>query len=165
MSLQALPKGPGTRTFSGARAVLMYNGAVIGFASGCDGTEEIMYEPVEVLNKLEVAEHVPVGYRVSFRARIFRTIARGGGLAEENPGSMKEMGVFPKLDEILTVEGVEAVLIDSLTKKVVSMVQGCKASTLNWDVAARGIVAQDVQFVAIRMKDESEVKGAVATTT
>lgn len=163
MSINQLPAGPGTRTFSGSRAIFMYNGALIGFASGCDGSEEIMYEPVDTLDNLAVIEHVPVGYRVTFRARIFRTIARGGGIAEENPGSLKEIGIFPRLDQMLKLDGVDAVIIDEISQKVIWQIQGCKASQYSFDITARGIVAQDIQFVGIKARDESEIKGAVAT--
>lgn len=35
-----------TNTFSGARAVFKVNDKQVAYASGCDGTEEIMYEAV-----------------------------------------------------------------------------------------------------------------------
>src|SRR3989304_2135995 len=118
----ALPQGSGSRVFAGARAIFFFNGEVIGFASGCNGSEEIQYEPIDTLDHLEVREHVPVGYRVTFTATIFRTISRGAGTQSDNkeaPGSLKAMNVFPKFggngEEILRLEGVDAAIQDSIT--------------------------------------------------
>lgn len=155
-----LAKGTGTRVISGARCSFMFNNVLIGFAAGCDGSEEIRYEPVDVLNKLEVAEHVPVGYTVTFRARVFRTIARGDGLDEMNPGSLKALQIFPRLKQILTLDGCDAVLTDQITGKVIFQIQVCKCASYNFDIQARGLVAQDLQFVGIRARDESEVRAA-----
>ena len=67
----------------------------MAYASGVNGSEEIQYEPVEVLNELEVKEWVPVAYRVTLSASIFRTFtdtsAQKAGL-----GSLRVQGLFPK---------------------------------------------------------------------
>jgi len=159
----ALPQGSGTRVFSGARAIFMFNGEVVGFASGCNGSEEIQYEPVDTLDHLEVREHCPVGYRVTFTATIFRTISRGGGNNSETdaPGSLKAMNVFPKFggrgDEILQLEGVDAIIQDRVSGKTIFMLEEVKTASYNFNITARGVVGQNVTFVAIRAKDESEI--------
>ncbi len=157
MSLQ-LPQGTGTRTFSGARAIFSFNGNVFGFASGVDGSEEVMYEPVDVLDLLQVREHVPVGYRVSLRCRIFRTISQGAASdAKLNPGSLKEMGMFPRVKEILRLDGVDAIIIDDISGKVVFKLRETKTSRYDFSITARGLVAQDVDFVGIVAEDEAEI--------
>ena len=85
----------GTRVFSGARARFFFNGTQIAYASGCDGSEEITYEPIQVLDNLPVKEHVPTGYRISFSATIVRTVGSGAS-TDVAPGSLKEQGIFPK---------------------------------------------------------------------
>ena len=69
----ALPKG---NVFTGARARFIIEGRVIGFATNCSGGEEIRYEPVEVLDNIQVQEYVPVGYTVTFQASRVRLIGR-----------------------------------------------------------------------------------------
>lgn len=159
MARPALPTGPGTRVFSGARAIFAFNGEIVGFASGVSGSEEIQYEPVDVLDHLETMEHVPVGYRVTFSAQIFRTIARGASDDVNAPGSLKEQKIYPKFDEILRVVGVECVIQDTITKKILHQLVDVKAATNNFSIGARSIVGQNVGFVARKMLDESEVKG------
>lgn len=150
----------GTRTFSGARARFYFNGTQVAYASGCDGSEEIIMEPVEVLDNLPVKEHVPVGYRVTFNANIFRTVASGAS-TDVAPGSLKEQGIFPKFgtrgERILQMTPVTVFIQDRNTGKVLYVIEGVKPSSQNFSITARGIVAQNVQFVAIKMLDEAEI--------
>jgi hypothetical protein len=143
--------------FSGARAIFKFNDSIVGFASGISGSEEITYEPVDTLDHLEVREHVPTAYRVTFSAQIFRTIATGPSTDDVGPGSLKEQNIFPKFADILRLQGVDALLQDEVTKKVIHLLQQVKTSSYNFSVTARGITGQNVNFVAIRALDESEV--------
>lgn len=153
-----------TNGFSGARAIFSINGKKVAFASGCDGDEEAMYEPLDVLDNIEVEEHVPVGYRVSFSAEIFMTIpgtpdARAP--REGVYGSLKQLGVFPKpgTDPLGFLLGGEMVctIRDRITNKIITQVEGCKASRKGFRITARGVVGENVSFVAKRLKDYSEI--------
>jgi len=159
MARPALPLGDGTRVISGARSLFLFNGEVVGFASGISGSEEIQYEPVETLDHLEVREHVPVGYRVTLGAQVFRTVSRGAGDDVNAPGSLKQQQIFPKFDDIYRVQGVDAVVQDDarLTGKSLHQFQTVKTSSYNFNITPRGIVGQNVNFVAIRAKDETEI--------
>lgn len=156
MARGALPSGPGTRVFSGARAIFQFNGAIVGFASGVSGSEEITYEPVDTLDHLETREHVPTGYRVTFTAQVFRTIAQGPSTDEDRPGSLKEQNLFPRFSEILRVDGVDALIQDRVTGKILFLLQNVKTASYNFNITARGIVGQNVTFVATRAFDEGE---------
>jgi hypothetical protein len=167
-----------TNTFSGARAIFRVAGQKVAFAANVEGSEEIQYEPVDVLDNLEVQEFVPVGYRITFSCGIFRTIrgtptqTPGAGPSigdltglprqprEGVHGSVKEMGFFPKaasdLLSLLTTGVLTCVIEDRLTKKVVMQVEECKMTSHNFSVTSRGIVSENCQWVGIRMRDESE---------
>jgi hypothetical protein len=135
-------------TFSGARAIFLINGAEIGFAGGVSGEEMIDYEPVDVLNLLEVREFVPVAYRTSLTAQIFRVVG----------DSLKKNRIFPRQGtaSILTSGDLEAAVQDSISGNTVALFQGVKCSGHSWDVTARGITQENVTFVAIRVLDEHE---------
>ena len=150
-----------TKTISGARVVFFWNGDPVAYASGVDGGEEIMYEPVECLDDLAVKEYVPVGYRVNFSCRIFRTVAQGES-SKNTPGSLKQIGLFPQFKKILLTEGVDAAIQDSITGKVIYLLEQAKSASYNFDIQARGLATQNMQFNAIRMLDESEIQGLVA---
>ena len=162
-----------TNTFSGARAIFKVNDKQVAYASGCDGSEEIMYEAVDVLDMIETAEYVPVGYRVTFNCAIFRTVAgvtATGPISTAPPrrpvegqlGSVKQnsVGLFPRSSgspsEILTNGAMSASITDRLTKTTLYRLQECKATTLNFSISARGIVGQQVGFNAIRLVQEDE---------
>lgn len=151
-----LPQGPGTRVFTGARAVFTFNDVIVGYASGVSGSEEIQFEPVDVLDHLAAREHVPTGYRVSFSAQVFRTIARGAS-TEDAPGSLKEQHIFPRFEDILRLEGVNATIQDSVSGKIIFALQNVKAASYNFNITARGIVGQNVTFVATRAFDEKDI--------
>jgi hypothetical protein len=143
--------------FSGARAIFKFNGEIVGFASGVSGSEEITYDPVDTLDHLETREHVPTGYRVTFSAQVFRTISRGVEDDVNAPGSLKEQNIFPKFLDILRLDGVDALIQDEITKKVLFYLTTVKTTSYNFNITARGIVGQNVNFVAILALDESEL--------
>lgn len=134
-------------TFSGARAIFLINAVPVAFAGGVSGEEQIEYEPVDVLNLLEVAEYVPVAYRTSLNAQIFRVVG----------SSLKAQGILPRQEEIITSGDLEAVIQDKITNQTTALFQGVRCSGHSWDVTARGLVQENVTFVAIRVLDESEV--------
>ncbi len=159
MARPALPKGQGTRVFSGARCLFLFNGEQVGFASGISGSEEIQYEPVETLDHLEVREFVPVGYRVTLTAQVFRTVSQGASDDVNAPGSLKQQQIFPKFDDIFRIQGVDAIVQDDpkVSGKILHQFQGVKTASYNFNTTPRSIVGQNVNFVAIRANDESEV--------
>lgn len=146
-------------SFTGARAMMYLNltnppiGMVpVGWAAGVGGEEVVDFDPISVIGMLEIKEHAPVAYRVGLTAQAFRLV--GSPLKDFGPNHVP---VFPKEKDILTTDTMDAVIIDSLTNKVTSVTQGVKASGHTWDITARGVVAENISFVAIRTKDESEI--------
>jgi len=161
MARQNLPLGQGTRVFSGARCMFIFNGEVVGYASGVSGSKEIRYEPVDILDHLQVMEHVPVGFTVTLSAQVFRTVSIGNGNDNNQPGSLEQQQIFPKFDDIYRVQGVEAVIQDDVNAgsggKILAQYENVKTASYNFSVAARSIVGQNVTFVTTMMKDESEL--------
>jgi len=139
------------QVFSGPRALFYHNKTPIGYASSVSGEETIDYEPVDVLDLLEVREHVPVAYRATLNAVVFRVIG----------SSLKKIGVFPRLQDIINSVSVSAAIEDAVpvagARGNMAFFEGVRASGHSWDTAARGLVADNVSFVAIRVKDESEI--------
>lgn len=143
------------RLLTGARSRFSIEGVKVGYARNVAITEEIQQEPVEVLDNIEVEEHVPLAYRVTFTASMFRIIG----------DTLKSRGWMPKngantedhLLNILTSGDMVATLEDTKTGKLYATVEQVKIASHNWTVDARGIIGEDVTFVAIRVKDESEV--------
>jgi len=145
---EATPNFAGVpQVFSGARARFKVSGVTVGYAAGVSGEETIDYEPIEVLDLLEVREHVPVAYRCSLNAQIFRIIG----------DSLKKQGIFPKPEDIITSNALDAAIEDAgVTRNTAALFTGVRTAGHTWDVAARGIVSENVNFVAIKVTDEYE---------
>ncbi len=144
------------RLLTGARARFSINGVKVGYARNVAITEEIQMEPVEVLDNIEVEENVPVAYRITqFNAGLFRVIGE----------TMKSQNWFPKagantaehLLNILNTGDLNATIEDTKTGSIFAIVEQVKVQSKNLSIDARGIIGEDVNFVAIRMKDESEI--------
>ena len=143
------------RVFTGARARFKLNGVNVGYARNVNMSEEIEYQPVEVIDNIRVAEHVAIAYRVTMSCSRFRIVK----------DSLKAQSWFPKtgknseehLKNILSSGDMSATLEDSKSGAILATVTEVRVASHNWAVDARGIVGEDVQFVAIAIQDESEV--------
>ena len=149
-----IPKG---NVLTGARARFTIDAKVVGYATGVTINEETQYEPIEVLDNIEVAENVPIGYRVSMTADRVRLIdgsmrgtmnveAKVGADSTAHLANLHTRGLSP----------MDAVLEDPITGKIYALVTDVKIETKNLSVTPRGIIGENVSFVAIRMLDETE---------
>lgn len=135
---------------SGARARFTINGVKVMYATNVSLNEEIQQDPIEVLDQLEVAEHVATAYRCSMSCQFVRVI--------NNPIKNRDgVSIFPRLEDIISADELTCTLEDNVTGAVVATVQRVKPTRYSKNVGARGIVLQDVEFVAIRILDESEL--------
>lgn len=138
---------------TGARAKFSIGGVVVGYARNVAVTEEIEYQPVEVLGNVQVEEFVPVAYRVRFTASMFRIIGE----------TIKQAGWFPPvgadtdehLENILITGDLNAHIEDIKTGDTFCTLEQVKVASHNFTVDARGIVGEDMEFVAIRTRDET----------
>jgi len=143
------------KLLTGARARFSINGTKVGYARNVSLGEQISYEPVEVLDNVEIEEFVPVGYSCTFTAGMFRIVGE----------TLKSMGLFPgvggnvqeHLENILLAGDLTATIEDTKTGKLIATVQQVKIASHNISIDARGITGEDVEFVCIRILDESEV--------
>ena len=135
-----------TRTVSGARARFKVEGQKVAYAGGVSGEESIRLEAVDVLDLIEVLEHVPVGYVCNLTANIFRVVN----------ASVKNLGIFPLEQNILSSGVLEASIEDTQTNRTLYLFQGVRAAGRSFNFNARSLVAENISFVAIRCLDESQ---------
>jgi hypothetical protein len=142
------------RVFTGARARFLLKGKKVGYATNVAGSEEIQWDPIEVLDNIQVEEFVPTAYRVTFTASLVRII----GETVKSLGFWPQQGTSPEehLENILLQGELVAVIEDNKTGRAMMTLEQVKLASHNFTINARGIVGQDLTFVAIRMKDESE---------
>jgi len=143
------------RVFSGARARLLVNGIKVGYARNCSGGESLQLEPVEAMDNVETEEFVPTRYRCRFSmgyVRIVGKTAKTDGYVPSLGGNSDE-----HLSNILTNGDLVVTIEDNQTGLVIMTLEQARVQDHNWSIDATGIVGQDLEFVAIRMRDESEV--------
>lgn len=140
---------------SGARARFSLSGVKVAYATGVSVRESVAYEELNVLDNIEVEEHVPTAYSVSMSADFFRVVNE----------SVKAKGWFPKagknpeehLTNILTQGNLTATIEDVPTGKIIMQVSDVKMTERNMQISARGIVGTNVSFVAKVARDESDL--------
>lgn len=145
----ALPDVP-----TGARCVFKLNGQTLMYARSVAISEQVDYQPINVLNDIRVAQFVPTAYRVTLTASMIRLVGT----------TLKSLGFFAKTAQdattqiigILNIGELVAELQDSVTGKTFATVNGVKIASHSFSVDAQGIIAEDVEFVAISTVDESE---------
>lgn len=139
---------------TGARIRLTLTGVTVALATRAGVNEEINFQPIEVLDNIEVIEHVPVGYTTGLNASQVRLI----GETVTSLGFMPRKGQSAAdfLRNILTQDDIVAQLEDSQTDIVVARIVGVKLASRNFTVDARGVVNEDVTFVSRRFLDEAE---------
>jgi len=142
------------KVVTGSRAQFQIGGYVIAYASNVSYNENITYEPINVLDKLQVEEHAETGYTVDLQCQNFRVVGK----------SVKALGVMPKLEQILTQGGMTATIVvgsGSATTTILRM-EGVKLQARQTTVDARGVMTETWSFVGIKSSDESETVNSPA---
>jgi len=134
-----------TTVMTGAKAIFSLAGVKVGFSSQVQYNENIAYEPINVLDKLEVLEHAETGYTVDLSVQNFRV----------PNASVKQLGIMSKLPQILTQGELDAVLIDKVTGATILLMTGVKIQARQTTVDARGVMTETWNFVARQATDES----------
>jgi len=139
--------------FTGARARFSVNGVKVGYARNVNVREEVQLDPIEVLDNIEVEEYVPTAYRVTFSAGIFRIV----GETIKSRGWFAGVGQNTEehLTNILNTGELTATIEDTRTGEIFATLEQVRIQSHNWTIDARGVVGEDIEFVAIRLRDES----------
>jgi hypothetical protein len=135
---------------TGARARLSFDGKKFALCLNVNYGEEIQHDPVEPLDQYEVAEFVPVAYRCNFSAQTVRIVKNS---LKNRDGVV----IFPTLGAILTRGEMVATVEDRVEGVVLANIERVKATRYTVNIGARAITMTDVEFVAIRIRDESEI--------
>ena len=136
---------------SGAVVRFYFDGVPVGYATGANYSEEIAHEPIEPLGQFDVAEHVPTAYRVTFSAQKVR-------LQTNSIKKHEGIVIFPTLEEIITRGEATATIEMPSTGLVLANIERVKATRYSINIGNRSVIMTDVEFVAIRIRDESEIQ-------
>lgn len=134
-----------TTVMTGPRAIFRLNGNQVAYASNVSFNENIQLEEVNTLDRLEVLEHAEVGYRVDMSCQNFRVANQ----------SVKQLGIMPRLAQILTQGVLTAEIIDRASGAVILLMEGVKLETRQTSVDARGLMTETWSFKGIKSSDEA----------
>ena len=134
-----------SQVMTGAKAIFRLNGTQVAFASSVTFNENIQLEEVNVLDKIDTLEHAEVGYRVDISCQTFRV---------QNQ-SIKQLGLMPKLNQILTQGELTAEVIDRNSNAVILLMEGVKLESRQSTVDARGVMTETWNFKGLRSSDEA----------
>ena len=135
----------GSTVMTGVRAVFRVNGIQIAYASSCSFNETISLEEVNCLDRLDVLEFAETGYRVDLSCQTFRV---------QNQ-SVKQLGIMPRLQDILTSGEMTAEVIDRQSSAVILLMTGVKLESRQTTVDARGLMTETWNFRGKRSQDEA----------
>lgn len=135
---------------SGARTRFSLNGVKVVLAMNCAYGERNEHATVKPLDQFEAAENVPIDYDMSLTAQVARVI---GNSVKNRDGVV----IFPRLANILSQGEMTATVEDPTTGIVLAHIQRVKCTSYQIQVGSRGIVLTDLEFVGIKILDESEV--------
>lgn len=143
------------RIITGARSRFSMKGKTIGYARNVTVTETLEYEDIDVLDNIETEEFVPISYKVTMSASMFRII----GATLKSEGLIPSNGADSRahLTNILTSGAITATVEDTKTGKIYSELQNVVITSHNWAIDSRGVVGEDMEAKAIRVSDESEI--------
>jgi hypothetical protein len=106
----------------------------------------VVESPARVVLVSEMVEPRLLQNAISLNASVFRVVGE----------SLKQQRILPKYQDIITSGDMEASIADSVTQKTIQLFVGVRCAGHSFDVTARGIVSENVPFVAISVTDELE---------
>lgn len=136
------------KVVTGSRVGFYIGSIKIAYASNVSYNENITYEPINVLDRLDVVEHAETGYTVDLQCQNFRILKT----------SIKNLGIMPQFDKILTQGELKAhVSIDDGNGSLINIVEieGVKLQARQTTVDARGVMTETWSFVGKKSSDES----------
>jgi len=131
------------KVVTGARAIFRINGQKIAYASNVSYNENIAIEDINVLDKYNPEELAETGYTVDFTCNVF--------VQEES--TIKELGLMPRFEELMTTGVMTSEIIDHKTEKVLLVLSGVKSIGRSGTIDSRGTATETWNFRGL--KEES----------
>lgn len=146
---------PSGKVLAGCRARFLLNGVKVGLATGVTVRENITYEPVKVLDNIQVEEHVAVDYECSMTADLIRLVDRDN----KSQGWLPKQGatVEEHLRNIISSGTLTAQIIDNQTGDIIANVEEVKIAETNLTIQARGVAGENVSMVAKRVRSKADM--------
>lgn len=138
------------KTMSGSRAKVYIDKGqgpvLVGLYDSISYGENIGQEAVFTLGRFGAHEIVPLSYEpISVSCSGFRIIGEG----------VHMLPAFPKLQDLLRLEGVTIAETDRDTGEVIATIIGCKPASWSGGDQAKSLSRINVTYTGLRLEDES----------
>ena len=119
------------------------NGQAIGRATNLTPNERFNQEPTHEIGNIKTVENVALRYEGSFTLTKFKIIK----------SSMKQLGLVPTPNNVLTKELLEFTVTDKITNQPICTFKGCSADDYRETISANAIIGEDATFFFIERVD------------
>lgn len=138
---------PLSKVMTGARAVVSVDGNIVGLFESCSYGANISTEQIHILGRFGTVEVTPVSYEaINVQCSGFRVIGAG----------VHTLPKFPKLQDLLNLGSVQITITDRQTGANIMQVDGCVPTSYNTGVNARGTSRISINYIGVRISDESD---------
>ena len=135
-----------SKVMTGARAKVYVDNQLVGIFESCTYNVNIGVEPIHLLGRFSPDEITPTSYEaVSLSCSGFRVIGSG----------VHTLPKVPKLQDLLTLEGVTITVVDRQTNQAVLTAIGCVANTHSGGWNAKATSRVTINYTGLRISDES----------
>lgn len=146
-----------SKVMTGARAKVFVDNALVGVFETCTYTMSIGVEPIHLLGRFSPDEITPTSAEaVTLSCGGFRVIGNG-------PHALPKA---PKIQDLLTLEGVTIAVVDRQTGQAILTTIGCVVTGYNGNHNSRATSRFTINYTGLRLSDESgaqdEGAGAVS---
>ena len=139
-----------SKVMTGSRAKIYIDNQLIGIFDSCQYNSNIGVEPIHILGRYSPDEITPTSYEaVTLNCSGFRVIGAG----------IHTLPKFPKVQDILGLEGVTITVVDRQTSKAILTAIGCIGTTSSGGYNARATSKIQINYTGLRIADESGDQG------
>ena len=146
-----------SKVLTGARAKVYVNNQLVGIFETATYNMNIGTEPIHLLGRYSPDEITPTSYEaVTISCSGFRVVGQGPHV----------LPAVPKLQDLLTLEGVTLAIVDRQSGDTILTAIGCVPNSYNGNHNARATSRITINYTGLRLSDESgdqdEGTGAVS---
>jgi hypothetical protein len=135
-----------SKIMHGARAIVQIKGKQVGLFTNVSYGSTYDVQPAYILGRFSPAELAYVGAEpISISAQGFRVIGQGPYVSSQ----------MPLLQNLLTAEDMDFSIYDRQTNQLVMKVTGVRHTGFNTSVAPRALEEMSLNFIGLRLSDES----------
>lgn len=145
-----------SKVMVGARAKVYVDNQLVGIFESVSYNASVGVEPIHILGRYSPDEITPTSYEaVTLNCNGFRVVGQG----------VHVLPRFPKVQDILGLEGVTITVVDRQSGVAILTAIGCVGTAMNGNHNARATSRVTINYTGLRLSDESgdqDESGAVS---